>query len=299
MQYFQLNHLSIQHYIKKNGKPDCIHVHVPIKSGIIALWLRWRYGIPYMLTEHYGIYNNRVEESFPKRSLLFKLLTKRIIQSASQFLPVSASIGGNINEMVTKKPFQVIKNTVNTSFFYYVPPPTRSVFIFMHASNMVSVKNVEGIIAGMEALWQYRQDAVLWLTGTTTPSVQKAAAKSALFNKSIFFTGEISYINVALKMQQSHATILFSYSENMPCVILESLCCGRPVIASRVGGIPEVVNDQNGLFVESGNVLQLTNAMLQLMENYSNYNLESIASKAASLYSYSSIGKEMAKIYEL
>src|SRR5687767_2768768 len=48
---------AIRKYLKKNGKPGLVHVHIPITAGVFGLWLKRRSGIPYVLTEHWGIYN--------------------------------------------------------------------------------------------------------------------------------------------------------------------------------------------------------------------------------------------------
>jgi hypothetical protein len=71
LRYFRLNKKYIRQYIDKNGVPDCVHVQVPVKAGIIALWVKRRFKIPYVLTEHYGIYNREVVDPYEDRSWFF------------------------------------------------------------------------------------------------------------------------------------------------------------------------------------------------------------------------------------
>lgn len=297
LKYYRLNQHYIKEYIKINGRPDCIHVHVPIKAGIIALWIKWKYKIPFLLTEHWGLYNNISEEPFSKRSFFFRFLTKKIIQDSDIFLPVSRQIALDVNERVLQKEYKVIYNTVNTDFFYF-KPTVSSRFVFLHVSNMVPIKNVDGIIRAFEKLWLKRQDAELWLIGPTPQVVKKYIESSPLFDKVIKLKGEVPYKEVAQNMQLAHSVILFSRTENMPCVLLESLCCGRPVIASRVGGIPEVINDKNGILVNSEDEDALTKAMNDIMDNYGKYNLNDIAVTSKIFYSYEAIGKRLSEIYE-
>ena len=62
--------------------------------------------------------------------------------------------------------------------------------------------------------------------------------------------------------------VLPSLTEGMPVVILEAFAAGKAVIASRVGGIPEIVSHGiNGLLVEPGNVEQLADAMTQMVND--------------------------------
>jgi glycosyltransferase involved in cell wall biosynthesis len=66
-------------------------------------------------------------------------------------------------------------------------------------------------------------------------------------------------------LAESDIFVLPSHTEGMPNALLEAMAAGRPVIASRVGGIPEMVVDGvSGVLVEAGDVEGLTLAMLRL-----------------------------------
>jgi glycosyltransferase involved in cell wall biosynthesis len=68
--------------------------------------------------------------------------------------------------------------------------------------------------------------------------------------------------------QRSQFVVVPSYYEPFGIVALEAMACGRPVIASRIGGLSEIVNDGvNGLLVEVGNHLQLAQRMVSLIED--------------------------------
>jgi len=63
-------------------------------------------------------------------------------------------------------------------------------------------------------------------------------------------------------------TVLASTTESFPNALMESMARGVPVIATRVGGVPELVRDGvDGIVVEPGNPAQLTVAMLELLDN--------------------------------
>src|SRR5262249_42486224 len=65
------------------------------------------------------------------------------------------------------------------------------------------------------------------------------------------------------------ALILPSYAEveGYPGVILEAYCAGIPVIATRWGGIPEIVTDETGILVEPRDVASLAKAMQMLIDS--------------------------------
>ncbi len=294
--WVQLFRKTVLDYMRENGKPDFVHVQVPVKAGIAALWIKRKFRIPYVVTEHAGIYNRVVVDPYEDRSFFFRYFTRKIIQRADKFLPVSNQIGEAINKMVIQKPYTVIPNTVDTSHFFYRPATVKK-FRFIHVSNMIPLKNVEGIINAVDKLWQQRQDFEVQITGAISPIVLKHAEQSGSLNKAFFFTGEIPYVQVAEEMKAAHSVLLFSRTENMPCVVLESLCCGRPVIVTRVGGIPEVVNDANGILVESDNEAELVNAMQKMIDHYTSFNQVQIAAAACGLYSYEAIGQQINMAY--
>jgi glycosyltransferase involved in cell wall biosynthesis len=62
--------------------------------------------------------------------------------------------------------------------------------------------------------------------------------------------------------------VLPSYGEGLPNVVVEAMACQRPVIATKVGGIPEaVVDGKSGMLVDPGNTIALAEAMMRLAED--------------------------------
>jgi glycosyltransferase involved in cell wall biosynthesis len=100
-------------------------------------------------------------------------------------------------------------------------------------------------------------------------------------------------------MQQAHVQVLFSKHENFPCVVVEALCCGLPVVASDVAGIKEAVNSSSGILVQSENEDALLRGLLKIREVYKAYHPPSIASDAGSRFSYSAIAKRFDELYYL
>jgi glycosyltransferase involved in cell wall biosynthesis len=67
-------------------------------------------------------------------------------------------------------------------------------------------------------------------------------------------------------LDASTALVLPSRSEGMGRVVVEALCRGRPVVATRVGGIPDLVRGgENGLLVEPGDTRALADALVRIL----------------------------------
>jgi glycosyltransferase involved in cell wall biosynthesis len=276
---------ALRNYILINGKPDLVHIQVPLKAGLFGIWMKRKYRIPYVVTEHWGIYNDVVADRFANRNRTFQYYTRQIFSKAAKFISVSRYLGEGVNRLVLKKEYQVIPNVVDTSRFFYTEKQS-SRFRFIHVSNMVPLKNCEGILRAFSNLFGQNSDTELVMVGDTDPSIREYAASFGLPADTISFRGEVSYQQVAIEMQQADCLILFSNIENSPCVIGEALCCGLPVIATNVGGIPELVNESNSILVEAKNEDQLMLAMQQAINSYSKFDRKAIAEKAALFFSY-------------
>lgn len=278
----------------KTNAPQLIHVHVPWKAGLMALWAKKKFKIPYVVTEHWGIYNRLVEDNIHTRPFWMRRLLRSIFREATGFLSVSRYIGNGVNETLVQKGFVVVPNVVDTELF---KPSAQKydLFTFLHVSNMVPLKNVNGIIeAFAEFLKITGADAQLVLVGSR--DAFSSSAKDFPTDR-IVLRDEVPYKKVATEMQRSHVFVLNSLIENSPCVIGEAASCGLPVIATAVGGVPELVNDQNGILVPSNNKEKLVAAMIKAWQNWQTWDHAGISIEAQKKYSPSSIGLAFDNFY--
>lgn len=295
---FGIHNVFLEQYIQNNGKPHLVHVQVPLPSGMVALWWKHKFQLPYVLTEHYGIYNDDVEDNFKTRNFLFRHYTRKVIRNADRFLPVSKSLGKEVNSMVVQKKYTDVPNVVDTSLFYYAEPAIAAKFRLIHVSNMAPLKNVQGILDAIAEVSKKRNDFECLFVGNRPPDMLAYAEKLGILGKVCIFKNEITYPEVAAEVRNSHAGILFSATESQSCVVLEWLCSGLPVISSGVGGVVELIKNDNGLLVPAGDVTSLSNAIEQVIKNYTFYNRKKISQEAAGLYSFEAVGGEFFKTYQ-
>ena len=129
------------------------------------------------------------------------------------------------------------------------------------------------------------------MLGNENESLNELANKFGLLPDVVIYKNAVPYAEVASCIQNASALLLFSRFENLPCVILEALCCGLPVISSRVGGVAEVIDKENGILVESENIQELVNAMQCMIDNYHHFDKAKIADNASALFNYNAVGK--------
>lgn len=295
--YIQYYKKIIQQYIKEKGKPDLIHVHVPMKAGIIAVWIKKLDNIPYIVSEHSSLYLNIAQSNFSTRSFYFRHHTKKIFQHAAMVTNVSNAIATVLKEIFSLNDVRIIPNVVNVKYFNFKSKEKNKVFKWLHVSAMQPLKNVDKIIQAFKNISSITNNWELIICGPINKQHQKLVSDLHLQTQ-IKFIDEVIYKDVAKQMQQADAFIMFSKHENFPCVIIEALCCGLPVVASNVGGIAEAVNKANGILVETNNTVQLQNAIISVMDNPDKYNQEKIASDAISKYNYQTIATQFISVYD-
>jgi glycosyltransferase involved in cell wall biosynthesis len=278
-------------------RPHLVHVHVPWKVGLFAFWIKRKFAIPYFITEHWGIYNQTVDDNITARPLYFRLMLNNIFRRAAGFASVSRFLGEGVNRLLLPKAYTVIPNAVDTKLFFPVPEKATR-FTFLHVSNMVPLKNIGGLLKAFQLfVAQSAGRAQLVLIGNRDEEFVLLAQQMGLFNQSVFFRGELPYGEVAAEMQKAHVLVLNSDMENSPCVIGEALCCGLPVIATRVGGIPELLSAENSILVPPQDDKALAKAFEEMKEQYSSFSPQKIAEAAEKRFSMPAVGQQFHDLY--
>ncbi|MBC7887782.1 MAG: glycosyltransferase [Ferruginibacter sp.] len=294
--YIALQKQMYQRIVADTGPPAIVHIQVAMKAGMLGCWLLKKYQIPFIVTEHWTGYYPQSHPNIYNANPLFKILNKKILKNAALFLPVADALGKTVNQHFVAVPYKVIPNTVNTGFFFYQPAVTEK-FRFIHPSYLGYQKNPEGILAACKMVKEKGYDFELQMIGNRNEALVAVTHQHEI-HETVVLEAAVSYPEVAKRMQQSSALLLFSRFENLPCVVLEALCCGLPVISSRVGGIAEVISSENGILVESEDIPALAGAMMQMIDTYRVYNRSAISAKATALYNYDAIGSQYAGVYK-
>jgi glycosyltransferase involved in cell wall biosynthesis len=287
---------------KEWGKPDVVQMNVLDKNGLIALWLKYRYHIPYVIIEHWSGY---LPANFAFRCGWHGWLMRKIAKQASCILPVSQMLEDAMKNCgIENQNWQRIHNVVDD--FFYQPistitiTPKGDTFRFLHVSCFdEKAKNIQGMLRAVRKVAEERQDFELVVVGTGVDySEDRAYADSLQFPEGMLtFTGEQTPHEVAQWMQESDCFLFFSRYENAPVVLSECLACGLPIISSHAGGIPEMVDDTCGILVPTEDENALAKAMKDMMSNHNNYSPKQIR-KHGEKYTYHVVGSKLSEIYK-
>jgi glycosyltransferase involved in cell wall biosynthesis len=293
--FFRLRKI-LDDYIKTKGKPDIIHVHVPVKIGAGALYIYKKYHIPYVVTEHNSAYFPHIPGHYHSLNFYYRWITRQSFRKALAVSSVSDWLTDRLQYLFIFNQKKVIRNSVDTDLFYYTP--SRNIKKrFIHVSMMEPLKNVDGIIKAFIELNRSVSDWELVLVGPINDDLKKMIDAGGI-NDNVIMTGLISYQQVAEQMRQADALVHFSRYENLPCVISEALCCGLTVISSDVGGIKEIIDHHNGILVKSEDIYTLKDVIMKFVMNDYSYNKETISKNAIIKFNYHTIGLQLLQWYQ-
>jgi len=142
-----------------------------------------------------------------------------------------------------------------------------SVPLVVCVANMFPIKGQDWLIRAMPGVLEAVPSALLVLVGDGEwrPSLERLVAEMGVGER-VIFTGSIE--NPFAIVERADVVVLPSLSEGLPMALLEAMALGRAVLASRVGGIPEVVQDgQTGLLIQPADAPLLAAAIVRLLKD--------------------------------
>jgi len=139
--------------------------------------------------------------------------------------------------------------------------------VAIYVGGLVATKGVDELASAAEPLLGKYLRFQLVCVGDGPCRDRMAALDDHLGRKrAVVLTGNVAPEDVPLYLQASDVLVLPSHSEGLPQAVIEAMNCGLPVVATRVGGVPEAVIDgRTGLLVEAKNVEQLRGAMERMI----------------------------------
>ena len=196
----------------------------------------------------------------------YRNVRKAILKRMDAFIAVSPEICRELISIgIAPEKIQVIPNGIDVDRFHPIPyeeklwlrrrlalPVEKKLFIFV--GRLAATKGLPMLLEAWKELASSRQDVHLLLVGSGRDSfddcepVLKAFVKTHTLESNVSFTGDVR--NVHEYLQTSDVFLLPSEYEGFSLALGEALACGLPVIATRVGAAPELIQDgKNGILI--------------------------------------------------
>jgi len=291
------HNLGYKAILKKANTIDFVHLNICFPAGLFALHLKNKYKLPYIISENFTVLLDSDPINFTTVEQYF---VNKINRNAIMLCPVSDDLKKALQKIAPNQEFEIIPNVVNTQIFKPNISSTKIEKVkILHLPNLKDEhKNITGIINVKKNLSNSRTDFSLTIAGDgDTEKYEQQIAQLNIPTGVILFEGKKTTTEVAELMSNHNAFLLFSNYENLPCVVVECLTMGLPVIGTNVGGVSEMINPDNGIVIEAKDEVALLESLNLLINNIETYDNAKIAANAKELYSYENVGKQFFDIY--
>jgi len=283
--------------LKENWMPNIIHVHV-YSVGVPAIILGKIYKIPVVITEHFSAFSRHALA----RTEAIK--AKLVMNKADIILPVSKNLQKAIKSYGIKNKFQIIPNVINTKIFSL--PSLRQSKKVHKKKRILTVallspsKGISYLLKSLAQLKQKRQDFSLDIVGNGGPYRKKyeELTKRLELNEIVNFHGLKTRREVARFMKNCDFFVQASLWETFGISYIEAMACGKPVVATNLPALREIINKERGILVPTKNPSALTEAVNYMLDHYQEYSSEKSSRYAKERFSYESVGRSLDKIYK-
>ncbi len=245
---------------------DVLDAQFIYPDAVAGALLARQLGKPVTFTARGSDVNVALREALPLRWF------RRVQQQVAAFIAVSDALrSGLIAAGVDAARIHVIRNGVDTELFSPRDrQPTRQ-RLHMTRPTLLSVGNLveeKGHRLVIEALAHLPQVELMVIGSGVQLSALQALANRLQVADRIRWVAHVNQAELAGYYSAADVTVLASSREGMPNVLLESLACGTPVVATNVGGCPEVVADAAaGLLLHERSVTAVVTALKTLLEH--------------------------------
>jgi len=243
--------------ILHEGRFDLVHAHFLYPAGAVMAAAAAAEHVPLVITGHgFDVYR------LPLRGGAWRETLVAAMRRSAAVITVSRR-NASILEGLGIPDVQVIPNGFDPSVF---SPGSREeararlglpgdLPLLVSVGYLVPIKGLDIVLRGVAQLGSPAR-LVLVGTGPLRRSLEALARRLGIAER-VRFAGEVPHLRVADYLRAADLCVLGSLDEGNPAVLVESLGCGTPVVATRVGGIPEVLGGEQGILVRPGDVASL------------------------------------------
>lgn len=256
-------------------RPDILHAHTATPDGYAGLLLKRRFGVPLVVSLRGSDVN-----VYPYRDRWTYRLTREVISKADRITAVSKALKVSAERIAKpKNDITVIYTGCDLKQFSFNEEARISfrkrLNIPLEAPVLIFVGHVlraKGVFELLDAfLLVHREQPNLHLLVVGEGEDLKtlmAKPNAARVSRWVHFLGARPHDEIPGWLSAADILVLPSWREGLPNVVIEAMACERPVVATRVGGIPEaVVDGESGILVQKGNVRALAEAIALLVKS--------------------------------
>lgn len=251
--------------------PDLVHA-LDVGSGYICL--KAAPEIPIVVSIHGIVAQERKHVSGSKArfraTLAARLIERYCIKNAKYLIEPTRYPEEYFGPLITGKTFAT-GNAIADSFFQLESDPEPGRLLYCGA--IIPRKRLLDLVEAVAHTSRAVPDVALRIVGDTVDSAYLSLVKGAIARQgvapNVVFLGALTTEQLLEEYRRCSLLVLPSGEETSPMVIGEMMAVGKPIVATRVGGVPYLVDDgETGFIVEVGDVTALSDRILRILQDH-------------------------------
>lgn len=250
--------------IIKSTKPDIVNLHYIAENALFCLaakkFLRFNFIV--------NIHGEDIEW-YNKRNFIFRWLTRKTLQNADFVLSNSKYLLKKAEKICSTKNRDVVGNGIDLEDFKDNKKYIHDKRYILSIGNFGYKKGFDVLIKAFSIVSSKYAEADLLMAGDglERSKCEKLALEFKL-NNSVRFLGKVKPLKILPLLNGCELFVLPSRREPFGIVLLEAMAAGKAIVATKVGGVPEVVKEgENAILVEPDNPEALAKGIMELLEN--------------------------------
>ena len=248
----------------RDFKPDLLLSSWAYPEGSVGTHIARKLGIPAFVKVHGNDINVAAQQASVQKQIT--AWGKKVSGVAS----VSADLKRKMQKIgIPASKIHVIYNGIDHQRFHPLPRSLARNFlklddsrIILFVGNLKKEKGCLDLLDAFIALASKHLNLRLYIAGTGAmkKAIEQRRTQSELEDR-ICLLGNVDHAALNHWYNAADLVCLPSYNEGVPNVLLEAMACGTPVVATNVGGIPEIVTVDTGILLESGDIQALSQSI--------------------------------------
>jgi len=283
-------------YLQDQGfDAQIVHAH-EFQAAVAAVRLGRRHRFPALVTEHWSGFARR---QLRRRDLS---LARYGLQRVDAIVTVSRSQQEHIKACGIENTFHIIGNPVDTAVFHPDPPAQSWDDGHRHilfVGRLMPVKGLSVLLDAIALVATRRSDVVLDVVGDGPDrNVNEEQARMLSQRGIVRFHGTLDNAAVAELIKRCLFLVSPSLWETFGAVLIEAMACGKPVLATEVGGVPEVLAGRGQRMVPARDPATLADAIIEMLDSVDQTIDHALAERVIEKFSLEAIGRAYADLYD-
>ena len=246
----------------KKNRPDIIHITATGEWSLLRDLMILRIAKRFSVSVVYHIHFGKVPFFKEKNNINWKLM-KKCFKMSSSVWSIDKDTQSAIKEALPEINVEYVPNPVHVPIIKD-RPVSKNYILFL--GWVVKTKGVEELIQAFAKINKYYPNIRLKLVGPYKEEYLDYLKQTYNMNN-IIFSGKLSHEEAMEELKQCKLFVLPSYTEGFPNVVLEAMAFARPIVATNVGAIPDILSDNSGIIIKTHSIDDITNSCLTLLSN--------------------------------